>query len=71
MTGEEEPSSRWMATPGYLLIAITFVLSRLLVLPFAQPTSDVGIYAVYAQEVETAAREGALVLRAARRRPRA
>jgi hypothetical protein len=42
----------------YLLIVIAFLVSRLLVLPFAQPTSDVGIYAQYAREVDTAAREG-------------
>jgi hypothetical protein len=46
------------AAPWFLLVGVAFVLSRLLVLPFAQPASDVGIYAEYAREAEAAAREG-------------
>jgi hypothetical protein len=42
----------------YALIVVAFLVSRLLVLSFAQPTSDVGIYAQYAREVDKAAREG-------------
>jgi hypothetical protein len=40
------------------MVGIVFVLSRLLILPFGQPASDVGIYAEYAQEASEAARQG-------------
>jgi hypothetical protein len=44
---------------GYVLLAgAVFLVSRLVVLPFPQPASDVGIYAEYAQERQAAAREG-------------
>src|SRR5438477_4063644 len=42
----------------FLLLAVFFLASRLLVLPFYQLTSDVGIYARYAQEHEAASRTG-------------
>ena len=58
MTGEDEEGGRRTAAAWYVLIVGTFLVSRLLILPFTQPTSDVGIYAEYAQEIETAAREG-------------
>jgi hypothetical protein len=46
------------APTGFLIVGVAFVLSRLLVLPYEQPASDVGIYAEYAREAEAAAREG-------------
>lgn len=52
-----ESSSR-TSKPRLLLVALVFVASRLFVLPFPQPTSDVGIYAAYAHEHEAACREG-------------
>jgi hypothetical protein len=58
MTRAGDESGSPTATPRFLPVGILFVLSRLLVLPFSQPASDVGIYAEYAREVETAAREG-------------
>src|SRR5437762_14340933 len=42
----------------FILLAVLFLASRLLVLPFQQPASDVGIYARYAQEHEAASRTG-------------
>jgi hypothetical protein len=58
MTGKGEENDRGGATAWYCLAAVTFLVSRLLVLPFSQPASDVGIYAEYAHEVMTAASEG-------------
>jgi hypothetical protein len=43
-------------TRGFLLVGVVFFVTRLAVLPFAQPTSDVGIYAEYAYEQEAAGR---------------
>jgi hypothetical protein len=44
---------------AYLVLAgAVFLATRLVILPFSQPASDVGIYAEYAQERQTAAREG-------------
>jgi hypothetical protein len=45
-------------TPYLLLAAVFFLCSRLAVLPFQPPATDVGIYAEYAQEMELASREG-------------
>jgi hypothetical protein len=44
---------------GVFLLSAVFLSSRLLLLPFPQPTSDVSIYAQYAGECVTATREGA------------
>lgn len=44
--------------PRVLLLGLLFILSRSVILPFPQPTSDVGIYAQYAYEHEAAARAG-------------
>jgi hypothetical protein len=41
-----------------VLAAAVFLATRLVILPFSQPASDVGIYAEYAQERQAAAREG-------------
>jgi hypothetical protein len=46
------------AHPNYLLLAVAFAVSRLLLLPHPQPTSDVDIYARYVQEAAAAARHG-------------
>jgi hypothetical protein len=46
------------AVPQLLLIAVLFLVCRLLVLPFPQPASDVAIYARYAREQQTAASRG-------------
>jgi hypothetical protein len=43
---------------GVFLLGAVFLSSRLLLLPFPQPTSDVSIYAQYAHECATAAWEG-------------
>jgi len=43
---------------GVFLLGAVFLSSRLLLLPFPQPTSDVSIYAQYARECATATREG-------------
>jgi hypothetical protein len=40
------------------LVAVAFLLTRLVLLPLPQPASDVGIYALYAQEYEAASRQG-------------
>ena len=42
---------------GVFLVSGVFLCSRLLLLPFPQPTSDASIYAQYAHESATAARE--------------
>lgn len=46
------------ARPNLLLITVVFVLSRSVILPFQQPTSDVGIYARYVHEMEVASLRG-------------
>ena len=43
---------------NFLTVGVVFLLTRLVLLPFPQPASDVGIYAHYAQEYQAAARQG-------------
>src|SRR5438128_7963938 len=43
---------------NFLTVGVVFLLTRLLLLPFPQPASDVGIYAQYAREYQAAARQG-------------
>jgi hypothetical protein len=47
-----------VSRPQVLLLGLTFCLSRLVILPFPQPTSDVAIYARYAHEYAASARAG-------------
>jgi hypothetical protein len=58
MTGEGNTTGTRASWLGFLLVAIVFLGSRMLLLPGPQPTSDVGIYAQYAHEYEAASRQG-------------
>jgi hypothetical protein len=44
--------------PNLLMIGVGFLLSRLVIVPFQQPATDVFIYAQYAQEQESAKQTG-------------
>jgi hypothetical protein len=58
MTSPADGSRGQTARPVLLLTGVLFLASRLLVLPFPQPFSDVAIYAQYAWEQQVAARRG-------------
>jgi hypothetical protein len=58
MPSPADGSGGQTARPVLLLTGVLFLASRLLVLPFPQPVSDVAIYAQYAQEQQAAARRG-------------
>src|SRR5260370_41323566 len=58
MTRTRNGNGKPTQAPLLLLAGIVFLASRLPVLPFPQPASDVGIYARYAQEHEAASRTG-------------
>ncbi|MBI1914719.1 MAG: hypothetical protein HYS12_08285 [Planctomycetes bacterium] len=58
MTRTRNGTGKPTQAPLLLLAGGVFLASRLLVLPFPQPASDVGIYARYAQEHEAASRTG-------------
>jgi hypothetical protein len=58
MASPADESAGQTARPVLLLAGVVFVASRLLILPFPQPVSDVAIYAQYAQEQQAAARRG-------------
>jgi hypothetical protein len=47
-----------VSRPAVLLLGLMFCLSRLVILPLPRLNSDVGIYAQYAHEYESAARAG-------------
>src|SRR5262249_4049561 len=68
--GSREAEVFWMADhggndktgpvfrPRVLLLGLLFCLTRMVILPFPQPTSDVGIYARYVHEYDAARRAG-------------
>src|SRR6266536_2654216 len=58
MTRTRNGNGQPTQAPLLLLAGIVFLASRLLILPFRQPASDVGIYARYTQEHEAASRTG-------------
>jgi hypothetical protein len=47
-----------VSRPRVLFLGLLFCLTRMVILPFPQPTSDVGIYARYVHEYDAARRAG-------------
>jgi hypothetical protein len=58
MTGEGNTAGMRRPWLRFLLVALVFLASRLLILPIPQPASDVEIYARYAHEYRVASRQG-------------